>query len=1140
MPAIASRLALLLFAVSAFPAFAQPGFGTRTDIPIGSLPREVALADLNQDGHLDLVAACEGESFVGTFLGNGDGTFGPRAEIPTEFGPRSMAVVDWNGDGKLDILVYASGALQLSSFLGQGDGTFVPGPSVALPAPITRLATGDLDGDGILDLAASTDFGVTRLFTVAGTGGGGFGTPAGLDSLGGSQSYDLAIAQLDGQGAPDIFLPLTCTCPSHLLIGQGGGAFASPVNVTGTVHSQGVAVTDLGNNGILDLIVTDAGTSTANGGMRVLVGLGGGQFAVGGLVGTGRGAGAVAVGPWGGAGETDVVIANASVGNVTLARVLCDGSVIGKQNQVVGAVPVDVAIGDIDEDGVADIVTANQAANTATIQLMTPNLSPATCNPQASISTNLLDFGSNAQGIVSGKVVSISNVGNAGFDVSSVTRSGSTEFNPFPGALPRHLSPGEHLDILVNYLRATLGTATGSLLITTTEGHQFEVDLVGKTTAAQAKLQVDTSPFDFGSDFVNVTEDAAVIVHSVGNLSLSVHASLDDPQFSLVGSSDVSIPVGTQDTIRVRYLRSQPGDAATTLMLVTNDPDQPEVTIEFTGNAKPRFERIELGATLLDYGAKFQDTVEDKTVAIKNTGLATLTVLGLSTTGSPDFSVLAPGTPFTIAPGVSVNRTVRYSRATLGDASGTLHVASSDSLTPDATVALTGSATLKPAIVASAPPRASVSVGATTTVEILVRNNGLGPLSFTPAVAGTDLAEVSPLDLGPTALPHVRGAWDLQADGSIAQGATGEFKGAFDLVGFPPQATATLGLGGREVRIGPAPLGGGLVATRKVWFASDAIVRWANVIENPTGAPVATTLILPDTIGYFPGVPVVTSSGNGSFTIDDSWVVFPPDGAPERRAAGRVSRTTVAPHAPTVSNYAQNFFGYEVRLRYGLTVPEHGRVVVLGWGIQGGSTGESTDEAAAIAAGAPEAFEGLAALDRASLWNAPAAPSVFHTAGLPIDVAPGDSAVVVVTCDATAAAYDAAIDGTLKIVSNDPDHPELYVPVGFDVSGGTVVGVPPPSGTDAPAPVLALAGLVPNPATRSGSLRVSFTLANSSPATLTLYDVRGRALAKRTIASPAPGPGSLALTGTSLKAGVVWMRLEQGGRIATGKGIVLP
>ena len=50
------------------------------------------------------------------------------------------------------------------------------------------------------------------------------------------------------------------------------------------------------------------------------------------------------------------------------------------------------------------------------------------------------------------------------------------------------------------------------------------------------------------------------------------------------------------------------------------------------------------------------------------------------------------------------------------------------------------------------------------------------------------------------------------------------------------------------------------------------------------------------------------------------------------------------------------------------------------------------------------------------------------------------------------------------------------MPIGLDVTGGEVVGVPPPHATDVPAPKLALAGLVPNPASRGGAVRVAFTL----------------------------------------------------------------
>jgi hypothetical protein len=114
----------------------------------------------------------------------------------------------------------------------------------------------------------------------------------------------------------------------------------------------------------------------------------------------------------------------------------------------------------------------------------------------------------------------------------------------------------------------------------------------------------------------------------------------------------------------------------------------------------------------------------------------------------------------------------------------------------------------------------------------------------------------------------------------------------------------------------------------------------------------------------------------------------------------------------------------------------------------------------------------------------------------------------------------------------------LAVPLAFSISNGQVVGVEP-----LPAAGLAkleLAGFRPNPVRLAGTVRVAFRLATSEPATITLYDVRGRTIARQSIEAPSPGPGSLTLSNAVLRPGVVWMRLEQGGRVATGKGIVLP
>ena len=69
--------------------------------------------------------------------------------------PRSVAVGDLNEDGKLD-LVALNGDNTVSVLLGHGDGTFAPATNY--PAGTTalyQLVLADLDGDGLPDVAVA-------------------------------------------------------------------------------------------------------------------------------------------------------------------------------------------------------------------------------------------------------------------------------------------------------------------------------------------------------------------------------------------------------------------------------------------------------------------------------------------------------------------------------------------------------------------------------------------------------------------------------------------------------------------------------------------------------------------------------------------------------------------------------------------------------------------------------------------------------------------------------------------------------------------------------------------------------------------------------------------------------------------------
>jgi len=165
----------------------------------------VAVADLNNDGILDLVTA--NHNFAGSvsvLLGKGDGTFETAVNYPAGSSTYSVAIGDFDNDGWPDLFA-ANGTSNpgtITILRNKGDGTFDLATNLPTSTYPEALTTGDFNGDGNLDLAVTYNNG-GFIKIIEGDGHGRFPVATNLSAGPASINHVLA-ADIDGDGRPDL------------------------------------------------------------------------------------------------------------------------------------------------------------------------------------------------------------------------------------------------------------------------------------------------------------------------------------------------------------------------------------------------------------------------------------------------------------------------------------------------------------------------------------------------------------------------------------------------------------------------------------------------------------------------------------------------------------------------------------------------------------------------------------------------------------------------------------------------------------------------------------------------------------------------------------------------------------------------
>jgi hypothetical protein len=302
---------------------------------------------------LAFVLALAGQTFPATAQPSGGSPliFLPPATFDSGgWSPRSVALADLNGDGKPDLVV----ANECS-----------------------------------LDYPNCVEGGIGSVAVLMGNGDGTFAAPVTYNS-GGYEASSVAIADMNGDGKPDIIVANACTSNPNceiggngrvdVLLNLGNGTFNPALSIdTGAWVALSVAVADVNGDGKPDAIVAHncaSPTTCQNGGVvSVLLGKGDGTFQPAVIYSTGGQEGiAVAIGDVNGDHKPDLAVVNScqifnncgAGGSVNVLLGHGDGTFQAPVSyNTGGAFASSVSIAYVNGDNQPDLIISNGGCNSA-------------------------------------------------------------------------------------------------------------------------------------------------------------------------------------------------------------------------------------------------------------------------------------------------------------------------------------------------------------------------------------------------------------------------------------------------------------------------------------------------------------------------------------------------------------------------------------------------------------------------------------------------------------------------------------------------------------------------------------------------------------------------------------------------------
>ena len=468
------------------------------------------------------------------------------------FNPVSVVVVDVNGDGTPDLVVanqcsgsdFCVGNGSVGVLLGNGHGAFqLPSTYPSGGSFLNDVAVADVNGDGKPDVIAANGCANIgggfcssegAIGVLLGNGDGTFQTAITFPS-GGFDNFNskVAVADVNGDGRPDIVVMNGCSsaCNPNLpppgaisiLLGTGTGAF----NLAGSYASGGffaesLAVGDLDGDGTLDVVVanlcrenTNIGTCATQAPIGVLRGNGNGTFQpVATYSSGGQDGRAVAIADLNNDGIPDLVTGNCGPNGCgsfqpalgVVGVLLGNGDATFQSGLEYGSGSyVSIAVADVDGDHKLDVVAASWNCTAGCVQVLLGNGDGSLQAPIAE-----------GDGVLPLSIAAADLNGDGAPDVAATHDFGN-------GILP----PGK-VDVLLNdrlppdVVPPVVTVSASPSVLWPPNGRLVPVTISGTITDAASGVDASSATFRVLDEYGQVQPGGAVVLGAGGSYSFTV------------------------------------------------------------------------------------------------------------------------------------------------------------------------------------------------------------------------------------------------------------------------------------------------------------------------------------------------------------------------------------------------------------------------------------------------------------------------------------------------------------------------------------------------------------------------------------------------------------------------------------------